>query len=301
MTNERIIGAAAFLERVAAAVAAGVTEAQVRDWAGPVFDLLCAKGVLQRAEDSDVVRCPECHQLHAGSREWDQERAAWRWYCPEEGWVYPAEGAWRRWALDWRALAEALAAPLKRERSEPRQLGHSDVWLLGHAPLGVASRPLMLAPAVVTAIDYQTLDDILRRHAPQVAGVVVVLDASPTAGQHPGGHRFVRFSHAMAVDPDALAFDLGRIARLAGFVSGPRGGSRRGRGAQRSLEILQRRAAVRETAPTLVEEASAIAAERAREGEACSPRTIENQIRKAYRRTRALNAPPEPRPTPPTN
>jgi hypothetical protein len=193
------------------------------------------------------VTCNECQFHHSAALEFDPSRHAYRFFCPEAGFVMVADAdvAGLRvdpaWLVDWLAGSLSFIPQIRR-----RSLIDNRGWLLGETVLDGTSVAVALVLGRLAANEQDALIQVLSRFQPSEIGIVLT-----TSPELPSTllawHRYhaLDLREIIRAKTDGLALDRARLtARAVQFLRGAKatkGASGRSSQAERILKFFVER------------------------------------------------------------
>jgi hypothetical protein len=169
------------------------------------------------------VTCDECHFHHSAALEFDTSRHAYRFFCPDAGFVIVADAdiAGVRvnpaWLMDWLAGSLSFISQIRR-----RSLIESRAWLLGETVLDGTTVAVALVLGRVGAYEQDALIQVLSRFQPSEIGIVLTTSAElPSALLAPYRYHSLEVREIVCAKTDGLALDYSRLtARVIQFLRG---------------------------------------------------------------------------------
>ena len=169
------------------------------------------------------VTCDECHLHHSAALEFDPSKHAYRFFCPEAGFVAVAGADVvcirldPGWLLDWFARSLSFVPEIRR-----RSLIENRGWLLGETSLDGTSVAIVLVLGRLAANEQDSLIQALCRFQPSKIGIVLTTSAElPSTLLASYRYHAVDLREIIRAQTDGLALDHARlIARVSQFLRG---------------------------------------------------------------------------------
>jgi hypothetical protein len=204
-------------------------------------------GAVQQDSILTEVTCDECQLHHSAALEFDPSRHAYRFFCPEAGFVAVADTdvvglrVNPGWLLDWLACSLSFIPQIRR-----RSLIENRGWLLGETVLHGTSVAVALVLGRLAANEQDALIQVLSRFQPSEIGIVLT-----TSAELPSTllalHRYYALDlrEVIRAKTDGLALDHARLtARAVQFLRGAKatkGASGRSSQAEKILNFFAER------------------------------------------------------------
>jgi hypothetical protein len=182
-------------------------------------------GAVQPDARLTEVTCDECHLHHSAAIEFDPSIHAYRFFCPEAGFVALADAdviglrVNPDWLLDWLARSLSFIPQIRR-----RTLIENRGWLLGETILDGISVALALVLGRLAANEQDALIQVLSRFQPPQIGIVLTTSAElPSTLLALHRYHALDLREVIRAETDGLALDHVRLtARAIQFLRGAR-------------------------------------------------------------------------------
>jgi hypothetical protein len=163
------------------------------------------------------VTCDECQLHHSAALEFDPSRRAYRFFCPEAGFVMVADAdvvglrVNPAWLLDWLAGSLSFIPQIRR-----RPLIENRGWLLGETVLDGTSVAVALVLGRLAANEQDALIQVLSRFQPSEIGIVLTTSAELPSTLL-AWHRYhaLDLREIIRAKTDGLALDRARLTERA--------------------------------------------------------------------------------------
>jgi hypothetical protein len=193
------------------------------------------------------VTCDECHLHHSAALEFDPSRHAYRFFCPEVGFVAVAAAdvvglrVSPSWLLDWLGRSLSFIPQIRR-----RSLIENRGWLLGETLLDGTSVAVALVLGRLAANEQDSLIQVLSRFQPSEIGIVLTTSAElPSTLLAFHRYHALDLREVIHAKTDGLALDHARLtARAVQFLRGAKatsGASGRSSQAEKILKFFAER------------------------------------------------------------
>jgi hypothetical protein len=171
------------------------------------------------------VTCDECHLHHSAVLEFDLSRHAYRFFCPQAGFVAVSDAdvvglrVNPAWLLDWLAGSLSFIPQIRR-----RSLIENRGWLLGETVLDGTSVAVALVLGRLAANEQDALIQGLSKFQPSEIGIVLTI-STELPSTLLAWHRYhaLDLREIISAKTDGLALDHARLtARAIQFLRGAR-------------------------------------------------------------------------------
>jgi len=144
-----------------------IGHAEVLRWPNKVLETLTELGILVRAEDADLIRCPECGDHWEEVIAQDGSEGSTRLYihCPEVLRVEVLHCHRQQWRPDLSALMRFLASSLNLT-GKPQELFPERLWRLGRLTWNKESRDVLFVRGLQWPDGDQPRSQIVRQRKP---------------------------------------------------------------------------------------------------------------------------------------
>ena len=192
-------------------------------------------GAVQPDARLTEVTCDECHLHHSAALEFDPSIHAYRFFCPETGFVAVADADVMGlrvnpdWLLDWLARSLSFIPQIRR-----RTLIENRGWLLGETILDGISVALALVLGRLAADEQDALIQVLSRFQPPEIGIVLTTSAElPSTLLALHRYHALDLREVIRAETDGPALDHVRLtARAFRFLRGTKVKGASGRSSQ---------------------------------------------------------------------
>jgi hypothetical protein len=184
-----------------------------RGWQPAVINQLLEAGAIFAKGYLGSLECTACYHGHRARLQGsDRDR---RYYCPDEGWVYPDPGATVAHRTDMLALARLLATSLGLPPGHVRRLLQTQTFAIGDMPLHGSLRTLFVTRSAETASDISEIGKLLDSVGSKHTGMILCAGDAPRSIRTKHRHEFFPLSEALQMGQAGISLDREQLEAWA--------------------------------------------------------------------------------------